>query len=128
MQFRRGFIEPEMVKPRPVVVVSPRLRNRANLVGVVPLSTTAPHRPDDHHCQIELARALPPPFGSPAMWAKCDMFCTVALSRLDRFKAGRRRGTGARIYLSGQLDDEQLKALRCAVLHGLGLSSLTVHL
>ena len=33
----RGFIEPEMIKTRPVVVVSPRLRRRGNLIGVVPL-------------------------------------------------------------------------------------------
>jgi uncharacterized protein YifN (PemK superfamily) len=35
-----GFIEPEMVKRRPVVVISPRFRHRDWLCTVVPLSTT----------------------------------------------------------------------------------------
>ncbi len=35
-----GFVAPEMVKRRPVVVIS-RLRRRADLCTVVPLSTTA---------------------------------------------------------------------------------------
>jgi uncharacterized protein YifN (PemK superfamily) len=125
-----GFIIPEMTKRRPVVVVSPRLRRRADLVGVVPLSTSAPDTIELHHCRIELARPLPAPFDDPVMWAKCDMLATVAHARLDRFKIGRRTGTGARarLYVSGQLDTEQLKAVKSAILCGLGLSSLTVHL
>lgn len=121
-----GFILPEMTKLRPVVVVTPRLRRRGELVGVVPLSTTEPTNIDDHHCQITLAKPLPHPFDSPIMWAKCDMFATVARSRLDRFKAGRHGGQ--RIYLSGQLDAIQLKDVKAAVLHGLGMGSLTIHL
>jgi len=35
----KGFIDPEMVKRRPVVVVSPRLRQRGKLCAVVPLGT-----------------------------------------------------------------------------------------
>jgi uncharacterized protein YifN (PemK superfamily) len=121
-----GFVAPEMTKLRPVVVISPRLRRRGELVGVVPLSTTEPDQLEDHHCVISLAKPLPAPFDSEMMWAKCDMLATVAKSRLDRFKSGRSGGT--RIYLSGQVDAEQLKALRAAVLCGLGLGSLTIHL
>ncbi|WP_198669160.1 type II toxin-antitoxin system PemK/MazF family toxin [Elioraea thermophila] len=40
-----GFRPPEMVKRRPVVVVSPRLPHRDGLATVVPLSTTAPREP-----------------------------------------------------------------------------------
>ena len=40
--FRQGFRAPEMIKRRPVVVVSPRLRNRTDLCTVVPLSTIEP--------------------------------------------------------------------------------------
>lgn len=121
-----GFIAPEMTKMRPIVVVSPRLRRRAELVGVVPLSTTDPEEANDHHCRIELNSPLPTPFDSPVMWAKCDMLATVARSRLDRFKGGRRGGS--RIYLSGQLNPDQLKAIRAAILCRLGLGSLTIHL
>ncbi|MBK6298443.1 MAG: type II toxin-antitoxin system PemK/MazF family toxin [Sphingomonadales bacterium] len=124
--YNTGFIEPEMTKRRPIVVISPRLRHRAGLVGVVPLSTTAPDPFEAHHCRIELATPLPQPFDSPVMWAKCDMVATVAHARLDRFKAGRK--DGARVFLSGRLDMDQLKAVKAAVLNGLGLSSLTIHL
>jgi mRNA interferase MazF len=121
-----GFILPEMTKLRPVAVISPRLRRRGELVGIVPLSTTEPDQAEDHHCRIELSDTLPAPFHSPVMWAKCDMLATVAKSRLDRFKAG--RNGGSRIYLSGQLSADQLKAVKAAVLCGLGLGSLTIHL
>jgi len=121
-----GFILPEMTKIRPVVVISPRLRRRAELVGVVPLSTTEPAQMDGHHCRIELERPLPYPFNSPVMWGKCDMLATIAKSRLDRFK-GARKG-GARVYTSGQLSAEQFKALQAATLFGIGLGSLTIYL
>ena len=38
-----GFKPPEMDKVRPVIVVSPKLPHRGELVTIVPLSTTAPH-------------------------------------------------------------------------------------
>lgn len=123
-----GFSSPEMTKSRPVVVVSPRLRRRADLVAVIPLSTTAPDHIEDYHCQITLANPLPAPFDSPDMWAKCDMISTIAKARLDRFKRPRRPHGGARTWDSGQLTPAQLLAVKRAMLCGLGLSSLTVHL
>lgn len=123
-----GFIAPEMVKLRPVVVVSPRLRRRADLVAVVPLSTTPPKPMEQHHCSVTLAVALPSPFDAPEMWAKCDMVATVALSRLDRFRDGREAGEGKRRFRTGRVDDDQLREIRSAILHGLGLGSLTIHL
>lgn len=126
--YGNNVIFPEMDKPRPVIVVSPRLRRRGNLVGVVPLSTTTPDVIEDFHCQIELSVCLPAPFDSPTMWAKCDMIATVSKDRLDRFKAGRKAGGGSRLYSSGKLTAAQLRSVRMAVLCGLGLSSLTIHL
>ncbi|MBO9579866.1 MAG: type II toxin-antitoxin system PemK/MazF family toxin [Sphingobium sp.] len=126
--YATGFIAPEMVKLRPVVIVSPRLRRRDNLVSVIPLSTTAPDPVDQHHCQITLAIPLPKPFDTPIMWAKCDMVATVALARLDRFRDGRHAGGGARRFTTGKVSDLQLAEIRKAMLHGLGLSSLTIHL
>ena len=126
--YATGFVVPEMVKRRPVVVISPRLRRRADLVTVVPLSTTEPAPAEAHHCLIALGRPLPRPFGSPSMWAKCDMVATVALARLDRFRVGRSGGHGARLFVSGQLDGNQVRAVRAAVLCGLGFASLTIHL
>lgn len=124
--YATGFVEPEMTKRRPVVVVSPRLRKRGNLVGVVPLSTSEPDELLAYHCRIELAQPLPSPFDSAVMWAKCDMVATVAHARLDRFKAGRKNGS--RVFASGMLDARQLKAVKMALLCGFGLDSLTIHL
>ena len=88
-RYDANAIAPEMVKPRPVVVVGPRLRRRANLVTIAPFSTSEPEPPEAYHALIELVRPLPAPFGSPRMWAKCDMIQSVALARLDRFKIKR---------------------------------------
>jgi len=41
--FSTGFQPPEMVKKRPVVIVSPRKRYNAETVTIVPLSTRPPH-------------------------------------------------------------------------------------
>lgn len=127
--YTSGFREDEMQKRRPVVIVSPRLRKRGHLCAVVPLSTTDPQDVQDHHCRIELDVALPHPFDSPAMWAKCDMVGTVSMERLDRFKDGRTRGGGhARKFRTGKVSADQLLAIRRAILCGLGLASLTIHL
>ncbi|MBR0778544.1 type II toxin-antitoxin system PemK/MazF family toxin [Bradyrhizobium diazoefficiens] len=123
-----GFISPEMTKLRPAVVVSPRLRRRADLVAVVPLSTTPPNSTEAHHCCITLAVPLPKPFEEPENWVKCDMVATVALSRLDRFRDGREPGGGARKFRTGKVSAAQLVEIRKAILHGLGLGSLTIHL
>jgi len=124
--YSTGFVAPEMTKRRPVVVVSPRLRKRGNLVGVVPLSTSEPDPVEAHQCRIELEKPLPYPFDSSVMWAKSDMLATVSHDRLDRFRAG--RAHGSRIYLAGKVNPVQLKAIRASILCGLGLDSLTIHL
>src|SRR3972149_4640229 len=79
-----GFKEPEMVKTRPVVVISGR-RRRVGLVTIVPLSTTAPDPVEDHHHRMD-PRSLPGKFAVRPTWAKCDMVATVATCRLDRIK------------------------------------------
>lgn len=126
--YKTGFIAPEMVKPRPVVIVSPRLRRRAQLVSVIPLSTTPPNPAELHHYELTLAVPLPAPFDNPTMWAKCDMLATVCLDRLDRFRDGRHPGGGARRFRTGRVSPADLIAIRKAMLHGLGLGSLTLHL
>ncbi|MEN9855003.1 MAG: hypothetical protein RLZZ157_129 [Pseudomonadota bacterium] len=126
--YESGFVAPEMTKIRPVVVVSPRLRRRDALVAVVPLSTTPPNPVESHHFEIVLGVPLPRPFNSLQMWAKCDMLATVARSRLDRFKVPRKQGSTSRQYVSGQLEQVQLIGIRKAILNGLGLGSLTIHL
>lgn len=116
-----GFVAPEMTKRRPVVVVSPRLRRRNDLVAVIPLSTTQPVPIEPYPCEIVLLTPLPAPCHAPKMWAKCDMLATVALGRLDRFRAKRTAHQPGRSYLSGQLTDPQFAEIRRAILCGLGM-------
>jgi uncharacterized protein YifN (PemK superfamily) len=122
-----GFRPPEMVKRRPAIVISPRLPNRDNLCTVVPLSLTAPEKEMPYQCRLELAESLPHPFPSKVLWVKADMLATVCFSRLDLFRTERDQ-YGRRKYLHPKVNPEQLRAVRCAVLHALGLPSLTVHL
>ncbi len=93
-----GFKVPEMVKTRPVAVISPRLRRRENLCTVVPLSTTAPDDPQQYHCELRLARPLPAPWDAPTQWVKSDMLATVGFHRLNLIQIGRDQ-YGKRRYL-----------------------------
>ena len=110
-----GFILPEMVKVRPVVVVSPRFRTRPKLCTVVPLSSTEP-RPRElyHHC---LSAGAYPPARGP-MWAKCDMLATVSIDRLDRIKT-RGRG-GKRSYVTFAMPPDDMAAVMACVRVALG--------
>ena len=112
-----GFKEPEMVKPRPVIIVSPKLPYRSEIVTVVPISTTAPihnlpfvvkllknyhpAEPDDYSC-----------------WAKCDMVINIARWRLNGFKVGRRK------WEYPQATGADLEAVKLGVIYGLGLGTL----
>ena len=114
--FTTGFRPPEMVKLRPVVIVSPR-RRRGQLATVVPLSSTPPAPLEPWHYQIP-AGTYPPARGP--MWAKCDMLPTVALDRLDRVKV--RDAAGRRTYETFHLDAAALEAVRAAVKAALGFA------
>ena len=112
--FSTGFRAPEMVKVRPVVVISPR-RRRGQLATVIPLSSTEPIPAEPWHLLI--APGVYPPARGP-MWAKADMVVTVALDRLDRVKV--RDAQGNRAYHVYQLPAADMPALRAAVLAALG--------
>ena len=114
--FSTGFRAPEMVKVRPVIVVSPR-RRVGHLATIVPLSSTPPAPREPWHYP------LPPGVDPPArctIWAKCDMVATVALDRLDRVKL--RDKTGARSYQMFQAPPEVLAAIRDCVRAALGIA------
>lgn len=114
-----GFLPPEMVKRRPVVAVSPRLRHRTGLLTVVPLSTTPPDRVCAHHCMVAMPLTLP---GFPAReaWVKADMLATVAFERLDLFRTGRDQ-YGKRKYLHPRLSDDDLSRVRDCIRAALGI-------
>jgi mRNA interferase MazF len=113
--FSEGFRPPEMVKIRPVVVISPRRRS-VQLVTVVPLSSAAPMPVQPWHIQLPHG-AYPPARG--AIWAKCDMVATVGFARLDRVKA---QLQGRRMYHTFKLGDSEFAAILAGVRAALGLS------
>ena len=118
--FDTGFTPPEMVKRRPVVVISPRLRRSSGLCTVVPLSTKMPDTVQRIHHRME-AVSLPPRLRTENTWAKCDMVTTVSMERLDRVLVGRDRA-GRRIYAADPVTDEDLAGIREGVKFALGLS------
>lgn len=122
-----GFKAPEMIKRRPVVVVSPRLRKRTGLCTVVPLSTTPPVEMASFHCKLRIHPPLPDPYGEPVSWVKGDMVYTVSFDRLSLPFDGK-DAQGKRKYELRVLDRADLLKIQECVLHGIGLSSLTAYL
>ena len=114
-----GFREPEMVKRRPVIVISPRLRHRTGLMTVVPLSTTAPANLAAHHCQITLPQPLPG-FPVQVCWVKADMIATVSFDRLDMFRTSR-DPFGKRKYLTPRISEADFAATLACIRAALGL-------
>ncbi|WP_309610716.1 type II toxin-antitoxin system PemK/MazF family toxin [Sphingomonas sp.] len=125
--FEPGFRAPEMVKRRPVVVISPKMRGRPDLCTVVALSTTPPVPPLACHAQIDIRPKLPDHWESDGVWVKGDMIYTVALHRLDFIRIGKDRN-GKRMYYLHSVGHEKLTVIRRCVLSGIGLGSLTNHL
>jgi len=109
-----GFQVPEMVKPRPVVVVSPRLPRRSEIVAVVPISLTEPHQLMPYHVRLS-KNYHPDEADDLPCWAIADMLMNLGLYRLNGFKIGRRK------WATPQMTGDDLAAVRNAVLHGLGM-------
>lgn len=108
--YSTGFIVPEMVKHRPVVVVSGRERHARRLCTVVPLSTTHPTPIEAWHCRVPVAI---PGWHVGDSWAKCDMLATVCFNRLDKPHTKTRSG---RSYHTIRLDAALLESVRRGVL------------
>src|SRR5688572_4277170 len=116
--FETGFQPPEMVKRRPVVILSLR-RHNAQTCIVVPLSNTPPDPPDAYHHELNVQQSLPRLLRHSRTWAKCNMVTTVALGRLDRVRDGR-DSEGRRVYVVGRVCNPDFAAIRQAVLIALG--------
>ena len=107
----RGYERPEMVKYRPVVVITERLRGRSiDLVTVVPLSSRANALPRPYQIPIHLNRPLSPAYSLLHIWAKCDMLAVVTKARLDRFKFPP-SDDGKTRWASGHLSATQVEAI-----------------
>lgn len=81
--FDTGFRPPEMVKRRPVVVVSTKASHGRRLCAVVPFSTTAPLAVTPWHLDLPNV-AVPGWHAGATIWAKCDMLTTVSFERLNK--------------------------------------------
>lgn len=112
--FTTGFIEPEMVKRRHVIVISPRYRRRTGLCLVVPLSTRPPNPVEPHHYEIPAGRYV---FLDPdqSSWVKADMLTCVCFDRLDRVKENGK-------WASPSLSADDFRAVKRAVVAAIGMS------
>ena len=115
--FNTGFVAPEMIKKRPVIVVS---RTKGQTVLVVPLSATEPVPFEPWHYEMPLA-SMPKSLRSERCWAKCDMVsCVWPRWRLDRIMDGKDAKTGRRIYVAPLIsgtDYDQIRKALMAALH-----------
>lgn len=106
-----GYVVPEIIKVRPVVVISPNHMKRAGLYTVVPLSTTEPNPKENYH--VELINPIKN--DGSIVWAKCDLVAVVRQERLDRFKIS--RGT----YQVFHLTKEKVEEIRKCVAISIGI-------
>lgn len=111
------FKEPEMVKIRPVIVISAKLKFRSEIVTIIPISTTPP-REELPYCHKLSINYMPNQKDDTDCWAKCDMIMNVGKHRLSGIKVGRRK------YIYPNISDEDLNCVKKAVLHGLGMGHL----
>jgi uncharacterized protein YifN (PemK superfamily) len=107
-----GYVAPEIIKRRPVAIVSPNHLYRPGLFTVIPLSTTPPNPVCRYHYKLS---GNPIPGESAEVWAKCDLVATVSIVRLDRIKIARGN------YQVGYVSIDQVREMRHCACHSLGV-------
>jgi len=127
--FRKGFKEPEMNKYRPVLVLTPGMKGRAEIVTVVGFSTAKPNPVMNFHCQVPKA-SLPMTgyFQKSETWVKGDMIYAIGFHRLDLIKLGTKGPDGRRQYFTRRLSREKMREIYGCVLQGLNLGALVRHI
>jgi uncharacterized protein YifN (PemK superfamily) len=114
-----GFEEPEMVKNRPVVVLS-RKKHSIGLCTIVPLSGSKPNPELPFHHKMS-SGSLPESIAEKGdWWAKCDMVTTLAFRRFDRVKCGK-DPSGKRLYSSKKISEYDLRQIQKGVLYAICL-------
>lgn len=109
--FERGFVPPEMVKIRPVVVISRSSTHDNGLCTIVPLSTTPPPNVKPWHIQLK-QDPTPHLNSGKQVWAKCDMLYTVSHGRLNKPHS---KVAGKREYLTLKVSADDLNAILSGV-------------
>lgn len=125
--FSTGFRVPEMVKRRPVIVVSPPIGTRPRLCTIVPISTQPPIPAVPYQFQIEIDPPLPAPWHEGPNWVKADMMFAASFDRLDLIRDGKDE-CGNRKYREHIISETDLKRVRSCLLKSLGMGGLTEHL
>ncbi|MBD2857453.1 type II toxin-antitoxin system PemK/MazF family toxin [Spongiibacter sp. KMU-158] len=127
--FSVGFTAPEMVKIRPVVVISPKRKRCSGLCTVVAISTVSPSAVENWHYQIpKTCMPSAQRFQINDSWVKGDMIYRVSFSRLNLIKLGKEPNSGKRLYFKQTLDQHQMKQIYSCVLHALNLGHLPQYL
>lgn len=116
------FKEPEMTKARPVIVLSPKVKNhiRTTLL-IVALSTKEPSTRHNYHMKVTLPGTELPEGLSRECWLKGDMVYSLCTSRLNFYRMGRDKHTGKRAYYTDRFTGESLFNIRKAIMHAVGL-------
>jgi mRNA interferase MazF len=109
-------IEPEMIKRRLVVVVTPKPSQRHKLTTVVPISATSPTTVLPWH--VRLNRDPFPQGDKEELWVKCDMINVVCFGRLSGYHY---RWNGARKYRTMSVSLDELRSIRRGILASLGI-------
>jgi len=121
--FTDGFKAPELVKNRPVLVITPPIVGRAGLVTVVGISSVEPNPMLPFH--LRLARAHMPQLGAfqkADSWVKADMIYTVDFHRLNQILLNKRDPkTGKRAYFRRELPSALMAQIEECVMHGLAM-------
>jgi len=81
-----GYVKPEIVKNRHVIVLSSKLFNSWGTVVVVPVSSGAPKKASKVHFMIP-ANKYPCFRADEDQWVKGNLLSHVRFARLDRVKA-----------------------------------------
>src|SRR4030088_3208364 len=113
-----GNIVPEIVKLRPVVVVSADHSSGTPICLVVPFSTRPPSVLKPVHFYVPAGRY---PFGEVDQWVKGDLITHVSFMRLDRIRIGSR-------YKRWKLPHADFIEVQQCVLHAMGLGRLASNL
>lgn len=127
--FTKGFKEPELVKRRPVVVLTPSMKGRGGVVTVAGLSSVKPEPVLNFHCV--LPKSCLPMLGEyqdQETWVKGDMIYAVGFHRLDLIMLGTRKPDGKRNYFNDRLSRERMREIYGCVLHGLNFPTLVEHI
>ena len=117
-----GMKVPEMIKKRPVIVISPNFKHRTKLCTIVPLSTTEPAIIQPYHYKLHFSSPLPHPYdNSNHAWVKADMLYTMSFARLSPMFT-KKDDNGKREYDIRVVDKYDLIKIQECILFGIGLN------